>query len=74
MGMDDWLTLVGMVVMALHGIAVFIVNATDDPTHRKYLKKVYRVIKVFAGIIYDDKVKSWVEKVKDNYEDMKESK
>ncbi len=39
------------ILMALHGVAVLIVNLTPTPKDDAVLAKVYRVIELLAGII-----------------------
>lgn len=45
------------IILALHAVALVIVNMTDTPTDNKLLATVYRYVEIVAGIVRSSKVK-----------------
>jgi len=46
---DNWEVLAALIV-ALHGVALLVVNMTPTPKDNEILGKVYRVVEVVAGL------------------------
>lgn len=52
-----WIDTALEILLALHGIALVIVNFTDTPKDNELLARLYRMIEFIAGIVRPNKVK-----------------
>jgi hypothetical protein len=46
-----YLDLLGLIVLAIHGAAVAVINVTDTPDPNTKLGKAYRILEFAAGLV-----------------------